>query len=110
VHCEGFRSQVWATGFDAAYHAILRKIVKPPKTKRPDVVNVVTFWGSDVFTELFQPMGLTPNPVVPFATVEHLQQMSESAATVQMCPTLGTYLGAGLETRYGVPEVKSPPP
>jgi nitrogenase molybdenum-iron protein alpha chain len=110
VHCEGFRSQVWATGFDAAYHAILRKIVKPPKIKRPEVVNVVTFWGNDVFTELFSPMGLVANPVVPFATVERLQQMSESAATVQMCPTLGTYLGAGLELKYGVPEVKAPPP
>jgi nitrogenase molybdenum-iron protein alpha chain len=110
VHCEGFRSQVWATGFDAAYHAILRKIVKPPKIKRPEVVNVVTFWGNDVFEELFTPMGLVANPIVPFATVERLQQISESAATVQMCPTLGTYLGAGLESEYGVPEVKAPPP
>jgi nitrogenase molybdenum-iron protein alpha chain len=29
---------------------------------------------------------------------------------VQMCSTLGTYLAAGLESLYGVPEVKAPPP
>lgn len=110
VHCEGFRSRVWTTGFDAAYHAILRKIVKPPRQKHPEIVNVITFWGEDVFTELFAPLGLVANPVVPFATVEHLSRMSESAATVQMCATLGTYLASGLEEQFGVPEVKAPPP
>jgi nitrogenase molybdenum-iron protein alpha chain len=47
---------------------------------------------------------------VPFTTIEQLEGMAESAATVQMCSTLGTYLAAGLESAYGVPEVKAPPP
>ncbi|MGD0818909.1 MAG: nitrogenase component 1, partial [Methanomassiliicoccales archaeon] len=53
VTCEGFRSKLWTTGFDAAYHAILRKIVKPPKEKSKNLVNVINFWGTDVFTDLF---------------------------------------------------------
>jgi nitrogenase molybdenum-iron protein alpha chain len=110
VHCEGFRSKVWTTGFDVAYHAILRKIVKPPVTGRPDLINVITFWGDDVFTELFSKLGLRANLIVPFSNVEQLSRLSESAATVQMCSTLGTYLAAGLESLYGVPEVKAPPP
>jgi nitrogenase molybdenum-iron protein alpha chain len=110
VHCEGFRSKVWTTGFDVAYHAILRKIVKPPRTKHPELVNVITFWGEDVFTELFGKLGLIPNLIVPFSNIEQLSHLSESAATVQMCSTLGTYLAAGLESLYGVPEVKAPPP
>jgi nitrogenase molybdenum-iron protein alpha chain len=110
VHCEGFRSKVWTTGFDAAYHAILRKVVKPPREKHPDVVNVITFWGQDVFSELFARLGLKANLVVPFASVEQLRHLSESAATVQMCSTLGTYFAAGLEELYGVAEVKAPPP
>jgi nitrogenase molybdenum-iron protein alpha chain len=110
VHCEGFRSKVWTTGFDVAYHAILRKIVRPPERRRLEVVNVITFWGEDVFSELFNKVGLEANLVVPFADIERIARLSESGATVQMCSTLGTYLAAGLETIYGVPEVKAPPP
>jgi nitrogenase molybdenum-iron protein alpha chain len=110
VHCEGFRSQVWATGFDAAYHAILEKIVKPPKTKRPELINVITFLGDDYFAELFEPLGLKSNPIVPYLSIENLARISEAGATAQMCATLGTYFAAGLERRFGVPEVKSPPP
>lgn len=109
VACEGFRSKIWTTGFDAAYHAILRKIVKPPVNKREDLVNVINFWGTDIFTELFGRIGLKPNYIVPFSTIAQLEKISEAAATVQICPTLGTYLAAGLEQEYGVPEVKAPP-
>lgn len=45
-----------------------------------------------------------------FNTVSQLETLSEAAATVQVCPTLGTYLAAGLEQLFGVPQVKSPPP
>lgn len=110
VHCEGFRSQVWSSGFDAAYQAILNGIVKEPAEKSHEYVNVITFWGEDVFTDLFAPLGLKPRLVVPFSTVAELEKTSESAATVQMCSTLGTYFAAGLEERFGVPEVKAPPP
>jgi nitrogenase molybdenum-iron protein alpha chain len=33
-YCEGFKSKIWTTGFDSAYHAIVRKIVKPPEKKK----------------------------------------------------------------------------
>lgn len=110
ISCEGFRSKIWTTGFDAAYHGILRKIVKPPVKKRNDVINVINFWGSDIFTDLFGRIGLKPNYIVPFSTIDKLESISEAAATVQICPTLGTYLAAGLEQEYGVTEIKSPPP
>lgn len=110
VFCEGFRSRVWATGFDAAFHAILSRIVKPGRSRRPNLVNVINFWGGDVFTGLFKKIGLEPNYIVPFTTVDQLERLSEAAATVQVCSTLGTYLAAGLEQRYGVREVKAPPP
>lgn len=45
-----------------------------------------------------------------FNTVSQLETLSEAAATVQVCPTLGTYLAAGLEQHFGVPQVTSPPP
>lgn len=110
VSCEGFKSQIWATGFDSAFHAIVRKIVKPPVKKKKDLINIINFWGSDIFTDLFARMGLKANYIVPFTTIHQLSRISEAAATVQVCSTLGTYLAAALEQEYGVPEIKSPPP
>lgn len=106
--CEGFRSKIWTTGFDSAYHSIVRKIVKPPQ-KKSNRVNIINFWGSHVFDELLEKLGYETEYIVPFSTVDQLGHISEAAATIEICPTLGTYLGAALEQVYGVPEIKSPP-
>lgn len=106
--CEGFKSKIWTTGFDAAYHSIVRKLVKPPRQKT-NKVNIINFWGSHIFDELLRPLGYEPQYIVPFSTVKELAYISEAALTIQICPTLGTYIGAALEQVYGVPEIKSPP-
>jgi nitrogenase molybdenum-iron protein alpha chain len=110
IFCEGFRSRIWATGFDAAYHGILRKIVKPARQKQPELINIINFQGRDVFTPLLGQIGLKPNYIVPYKSIEQLSRISEAAATIQICTTLGTYLAAGLEEHFGVPEVKAPLP
>ncbi len=106
--CEGFKSKVWTTGFDAAYHSIVRKIVKPPQ-KKTNKINIINFWGRHIFDELLQPLGFEPHYIVPFTTIAELETISEATASIQICQTLGTYLGAALERVYGVPEIKAPP-
>lgn len=110
IFCEGFRSKVWTTGFDAGYHGIARKLIKPARTRRSDVINVINFWGSDIFSEWFAAFGVKPNYITPYSTVESLAHSSEAAATIQVCSTLGSYLGAALEQEFGVPEIKAAPP
>ncbi|MBC2580717.1 nitrogenase component 1 [Clostridium sp. DJ247] len=109
VFCEGFRSQIWASGFDAAFHAVLTRIVKAPEKKRPELVNMINFNGSarDTITEIFACLGLVPQFGIPFSTIEEISRMSEAAATISICSTLGGYFGNGLEQKYGVPYVKS---
>lgn len=110
IFCEGFRSKVWTTGFDAAYHAIARKLIEKPRKRRDDIINVINFWGSDVFSDWFAPFGAKPNYITPYSTVNTLRYSSEAAATVQACSTLGSYLGAALEQDFGVPEIPAAPP
>ena len=110
IFCEGFRSKVWTTGFDAAYHGIARKLIQKPRKRRDDMINVINFWGSDVFSQWFAPFGAKPNFITPFSTVNSLKYSSEAAATVQACSTLGSYLGAVLEQDFGVPEIPAAPP
>jgi nitrogenase molybdenum-iron protein alpha chain len=106
-HCEGFKSKVWSTGFDAAFHAVVRTIVKPPRQKT-NIVNIVNFFGSHVFDGLLERLGYKARYILPYTTISQLESLSEAAATLQICPTLGTYMGAALEQVYGVPEIKAP--
>lgn len=108
VHCEGFKTKIWASGFDAAYHAILTHIVKLPKQKT-NRVNVINFFGSarKQITRIFAEFGVEPLFLTSNTSIEQLSRLSEAAATVSTCGTLGTYLGTGLEAEYGVPYVKS---
>lgn len=109
--CEGFRSKHWSTGFDATQHGILRKIVnKKPAKRQEDLVNVISLWGSDVFTPMLKHLNLRVNYVVDLASVDELAQLSEAAATVGFCYTLSSYLATGLEQHFGIPEVKAPMP
>lgn len=110
IFCEGFRSKIWTSGFDAGYHGIARKLIKPPRERRDDLINVINFWGRDVFSDWFAHFGAKPRFLTPFATVEEIAYSSEAAASVQVCPTLGSYLGAVLEQEFGVPEIREAPP
>ncbi|HWR56468.1 MAG TPA: nitrogenase component 1 [Negativicutes bacterium] len=108
VFCEGFKSKVWASGFDAAFHAILTTVVKPP-AKRTNKVNMINFRGSarETIISLLNRLDLEPVFIVPFSTVAELSKIAEACATISICGTLGGYLGNALEEQYGVPYVKT---
>ena len=108
LYCEGFRSKHWSSGWDVIEHGILRKLVKPGP-KQPDQINVIHLGGPDVFSPLLEPLGLKVNLVMGGSTLERLAKTPQAAATVTMCFVL-SYLAAGLEQEYGVPEVKAPLP
>ena len=110
VSCEGFKSRIWSTGFDAAFHAIAKHIVKPAKERKKDVVNVYNFQGSDVFTPLLAKLGLKVQYVVPMNTVPQLEKISEATCSATMCETLSTYVITAFTQHFGVPEVKAAPP
>lgn len=109
VHCEGFKSRIWASGFDISDHAAMQGLVKPPKEKRR-VINIKNFYESarpqitKIFAECFD---AKPQFLFCNSTVEELSHLSESLATVCICGTLGTYLGNALEETYGVPYVRT---
>lgn len=108
VHCEGFKSRIWATGFDISDQAVLRGIVKPPKQKR-NTINFKNFYESarPEIIDLFKNFDLEPIFLYANATVEELSRMSESVATTCICGVLGNYLGNGLEEKYGVPYIRT---
>ncbi|MDR1787929.1 MAG: nitrogenase [Treponema sp.] len=108
IHCEGFKSRIWASGFDIADHAVLRALVKPPKEKR-NVIVFKNFYEShrQYITDIFHQIGMETQFIYLNSTTEELARLSEAAAMVCVCGTLGTYLGNALEEEYGVPYIRT---
>ena len=110
VHCEGFKSRIWATGFDISDHAIMQEIVKPPREGvKTNKINFKNFYESarPEIIEIFKNFDLEPVFLYCNSTIEELSHLSESVATTCICGTLGNYLGNALEEKYGVPYVRS---
>ena len=110
LHCEGFKSRHWSSGWDVIEHGILRRLVPyRPNEKRDDLLNVIHLGGPDVFSPLVNPLGLTVNLVMGGNSLKRLADLSTAAATVTMCFVL-SYLATGLEQEYGVQEIRAPLP
>lgn len=115
VHCEGVRSRLVQTGYDAFWHGVLKYLVREPKEKQEDLVNVASMlsytWQDRIEIErLLGKLGLRVNFIPEFATVEQFEQLSEAAVTAPICPTYTDYLSRGLEKEYGVPYFLYPSP
>jgi nitrogenase molybdenum-iron protein alpha chain len=111
LHCEGFRSKHWSTGFDVAFHGVLRQIVnRHPQKKQKDLLNIVALWGTDYFTDLLKPIGLRVNYLLDCASFDEIRQASEAVATATFCDTLGGYMATALEESFGVPQIDAPQP
>jgi nitrogenase molybdenum-iron protein alpha chain len=109
LHCEGFRFEHWSSGWDVIEHGILRHLVHKERRRQEDLINVIHLGGPDVFSPLLNQLGLRVNLVMGGNTLDRLAELSEASATVTMCFVL-SYLAAGLEQEFGVPEVKVPLP
>ncbi|HEY6007146.1 MAG TPA: nitrogenase component 1 [Geobacteraceae bacterium] len=115
VHCEGIRSRIIQTAYDAFWHGILKHLVKKTGKKQPDLVNIASMlsytWQDRIeITRLLNRIGLRPNFIPEFATVEQFEILGEAAVTAPICPTYTDYLSRGLEQEFGVPYFMYPSP
>ncbi|MDR3153944.1 MAG: nitrogenase [Deltaproteobacteria bacterium] len=115
IHCEGIRSRIVQTGYDAFWHGILKYLVKPRRNPQPDLINVASMlsytWQDRVeITRILGKIGLRPNFIPEFARVSDFQALSEAALTAPVCPTYTDYLSRGLEQEHGVPYFLYPSP
>lgn len=115
VHCEGVRSRLVQTGYDAFWHGVLKYLVKEPEEKQEDLVNFASMlsytWQDRLeIKRLLGKVGLRVNFVPEFATVEQFEKLSEAAVTAPLCPTFTDYLSRGLKQKYGVPYFLYPSP
>lgn len=100
---EGFRSKIWASGFDAYCHAASKARLK--KTgKRSQTINYIGFGniGQEYINALFNQIGLELICLTATATVEDFERACESVASWGQCGAQSSYLCAALEDECGV--------
>lgn len=121
AYCEGFKTKVWATGYDVAFHAIVHGFIESDKEGRPPrrepgsrrerpLVNVINLASvgkpdEDEMTRLLNAIGLDVNIGPNFATREAIRSMTQADLTISVCPTHDDYFIDYLYKEYGIPYV-----
>lgn len=110
IRSEPIQSRICQQGHDAFGHAMLRYLVREPRQKQGDLVNLLTagaglpYWKDRMYlTQMLAKAGIRANMVFGTCTVEQIQITSEAAGSTALCPTFNDYFIKGLNQQYGVP-------
>jgi nitrogenase molybdenum-iron protein alpha chain len=122
VHCEGFKSKFVASGYDSAYHGVLRHLIEPAKPyertipseendalyqarikRTVNIFNVGSNSNGDEaeLSRLISALGLIPKVLPLHASIEDLTHIGEAALNVSICATHDDYLLGHLKERFG---------
>jgi nitrogenase molybdenum-iron protein alpha chain len=132
VHCEGFKTKVMATAYDAIFHSFLRNVIdghddtefsvydneaavaaESIRRKRlVNLMNVSSMTGPDQneLTRLLNKLGLEVNMLPCDAHPDAFRMAPFAALSVGVCPTHDDYFMGYLEEKFGVPFVGSQMP
>ncbi|MDR3590529.1 MAG: nitrogenase component 1 [Negativicutes bacterium] len=126
VHCEGFKTKIMASAYDATYHGILRNLVRPEQervrliadqqrdfaerlrqSRTVNLLNVSSMSRLDELelTRLLEALGLSVNILPCFAQPGQFSTAVESALNVSICATHDDYFVEHLREQYGIPFV-----
>lgn len=108
VYCDGFKSKVWASGYDGSFQGALNHLIKEPNEKKDDLINIInpiTVGRLDEveIERLLGKLGLKANIIPNFTTTEAIAKSSEAALTTSLCPTFSEYFAKELKERFDVP-------
>lgn len=122
VHCEGFKSKFVASGYDSAYHGVLRYLIDPAKkyeralpiedrdasdnyriSRTVNIFNVGSNSNGDEveLSRLISALGLIPRVLPLHASLEDFAHIGEAALNVSICATHDDYLLGHLKERFG---------
>ena len=131
VHCEGFRTKIWATAYDSVYHSLGRNLLDDESDDGPIIrdeledlkeahryrhtVNVLTVSSMGRVDELeierlLGALGLTANFFPVYSKPEEMHKVTRAALSVSTCPTHDDYLLDHLSEKYHVPYIISTMP
>lgn len=109
IHCEGFKSKICASGFDAAFIAINKYILKKEKKqKQKNLVNLfapVSISYADQL-EMERMLGLLEietNYIPFYSSLEKIRKIPKAAASTSICKVFADEFMKTLEQDYDIP-------
>lgn len=110
VHCEGFKSKVCASGFDAAFISISKYILKtlPPVQKQSNLVNLfapttVSYADQKEMERMLGLLGLEANYIPFYSNMEKIKRIPAAAASTSICKVFADEFMKTLKDDYGIP-------
>ncbi len=119
--CEGFKTKIWATGYDVAFHSIVHGYIENDKEGRPErkkerkqgerpVVNVINLASVGLTDEkeierMLGAIGIDVNIGPNFASRESIRKMTQADLTISVCPTHDDYFIDYLYNEFGIPYI-----
>lgn len=109
VHCEGFKSKICASGFDAAFIAINKYILKKKKVeKEPGLVNLfapttVSFADQKEMERMLSLLGAKVNYIPFYSSLEKIRKIPAAVASTSICKVFADEFMKSLEEDYDIP-------
>ena len=109
VHCEGFKSKICASGFDAAFIAINKYILKKKKVeKEPGLVNLfapttVSFADQKEMERMLSLLGAKVNYIPFYSSLEKIRKIPAAVASTSICKVFADEFMKTLEEDYDIP-------
>jgi nitrogenase molybdenum-iron protein alpha/beta subunit len=116
VACDGFRSRIAATGYDAAYQAILGLIPHAHKdqSRNSTLINLVVSGDQTSnmthLVELLSDIGLTVNKLPSGAGKEQFVQAGQASVTIVADADTDSLFAQEIEKNHNVPYLRLPAP
>jgi len=109
IHCEGFKSKVCASGFDAAFLAISKHVLKGERLpKRKGLVNLfaptsVSRKDQLEIERMLGVLGLEANYLPFYSSLEKLRRIPAAEGSTAICKVFADEFMKELERDYGIP-------
>ncbi|MDR2042977.1 MAG: nitrogen fixation protein NifE [Clostridium sp.] len=109
IHCDGFRSKVCASGFDAAFIAIQKFLLpKEPQTKVDGLVNLfaptsISYKDQLEIERMLGLLGATVNYIPFYSSYDKIRRITAAQASTSICKVFADEFMKELDQTYGIP-------
>lgn len=109
IHCEGFKSKICASGFDAVFLAISKYILKGKKQPtQKGLINLfapvsISYKDQKEIERMLNQIGITVNYIPFYSSLEKIQQISSAEASTSICKVFADEFMKQLQEDYNIP-------
>lgn len=109
IHCEGFKSKICASGFDAAFIAINKYILKKEKIRKQDnLVNLfapttVSYADQKEMERMLNLLGAEVNYIPFYSSLEKIKKIPAAIASTSICKVFADEFMKTLWEDYEIP-------